>query len=175
MGELRHSIANKDQVKSDSKYLNEDPQIKQNYDDAVQRAEGLINATQNPELLKANIDQATQSVQNAEQALHGAEKLNQDKQTSSTELDGLTDLTDAQREKLREQINSSNSRDDIKQKIEQAKALNDAMKQLKEQVAQKMVFMLTVIIQMKILHKKMRTIMHLNKRKTLLITAQILT
>ena len=30
--------------------------------------------------------------------LHGAEKLNQDKQTSSTELDGLTDLTDAQRE-----------------------------------------------------------------------------
>ncbi len=137
MGKLRHSIANKDQVKSDSKYLNEDPQIKQNYDDAVQRAEGLINATQNPELLKANIDQATQSVQNAEQALHGAEKLNQDKQTSSTELDGLTDLTDAQREKLREQINSSNSRDDIKQKIEKAKALNDAMKQLKEQVAQK--------------------------------------
>ena len=98
MGELRHSIANKDQVKADSKYLNEDPQIKQNYDDAVQRAESIINATQNPELLKANIDQATQSVQNAEQALHGAEKLNQDKQTSSTELDGLTDLTDAQRE-----------------------------------------------------------------------------
>ncbi|MDK8252448.1 hypothetical protein QP834_15770, partial [Enterococcus faecalis] len=55
----------------------------------------------------------------------------------STELDGLTDLTDAQREKLREQINTSNSRDDIKQKIEQAKALNDAMKKLKEQVAQK--------------------------------------
>lgn len=137
MGELQQSIANKDQVKADSKYLNEDPQIKQNYDDAVQRAETIINATQNPELLKANIDQATQSVQNAEQALHGAEKLNQDKQTSSTELDGLTDLTDAQREKLREQINTSNSRDDIKQKIEQAKALNDAMKQLKEQVAQK--------------------------------------
>lgn len=137
MDELRQSIANKDQVKADSKYLNEDPQIKQNYDDAVQRAETIINATQNPELLKANIDQATQSVQNAEQALHGAEKLNQDKQTSSTELDGLTDLTDAQREKLREQINTSNSRDDIKQKIEQAKALNDAMKQLKEQVAQK--------------------------------------
>ena len=137
MGELRQSIANKDQVKADSKYLNEDPQIKQNYDEAVQRAETIINATQNPELLKANIDQATQSVQNAEQALHGAEKLNQDKQTSSTELDGLTDLTDAQREKLREQINTSNSRDDIKQKIEQAKALNDAMKKLKEQVAQK--------------------------------------
>ena len=137
MGELRQSIANKDQVKADSKYLNEDSQIKQNYDDAVQRAETIINATQNPELLKANIDQATQSVQNAEQALHGAEKLNQDKHTSSTELDGLTDLTDAQREKLREQINTSNSRDDIKQKIEQAKALNDAMKQLKEQVAQK--------------------------------------
>lgn len=137
MGELRQSIAKKDQVKADSKYLNEDPQIKQNYDDAVQRAETIINETQNPELLKANIDQATQSVQNAEQALHGAEKLNQDKQTSSTELDGLTDLTDAQREKLREQINTSNSRDDIKQKIEQAKALNDAMKKLKEQVAQK--------------------------------------
>ncbi|MDU1576789.1 MAG: hyperosmolarity resistance protein Emb, partial [Staphylococcus epidermidis] len=137
MGELRQSIANKDQVKADSKYLNEDPQIKQNYDDAVQRVETIINETQNPELLKANIDQATQSVQNAEQALHGAEKLNQDKQTSSTELDGLTDLTDAQREKLREQINTSNSRDDIKQKIEQAKALNDAMKKLKEQVAQK--------------------------------------
>ena len=71
--------------------------------------------------LKANIDQATQSVQNAEQALHGAEKLNQDKQTSSTELDGLTDLTDAQREKLREQINTSNSRDDIKQKLSKQK------------------------------------------------------
>ena len=44
------------------------PQIKQNYDDAVQRVETIINETQNPELLKANIDQATQSVQNAEQA-----------------------------------------------------------------------------------------------------------
>ena len=53
--------------------------------------------------------------------LHGAEKLNQDKQTSSTELDGLTDLTDAQREKLREQINTSNSRDDIKQKLSKQK------------------------------------------------------
>ena len=62
-------------MKADSKYLNEDPQIKQNYDDAVQRVETIINETQNPELLKANIDQATQSVQNAEQALHGAEKI----------------------------------------------------------------------------------------------------
>ena len=120
-------------MKADSKYLNEDPQIKQNYDDAVQRVETIINETQNPELLKANIDQATQSVQNAEQALHGAEKLNQDKQTSSTELDGLTDLTDAQRE------NSENKLtllivEMILSKIEQAKALNDAMKNLKNKL-----------------------------------------
>ena len=40
-------------MKADSKYLNEDPQIKQNYDDAVQRVETIINETQNPELLKA--------------------------------------------------------------------------------------------------------------------------
>ena len=59
MGALKQSIANKDQVKSESKYLNEDPTIKANYDNAVQRAENIINATHDPELNKANIEQAT--------------------------------------------------------------------------------------------------------------------
>ena len=137
MGALKQSIANKDQVKSESKYLNEDPTIKANYDNAVQRAENIINATHDPELNKANIEQATQAVQQAEQALHGVEKLTHDKTTASNELDGLTNLTDAQREKLKEQINNSTSRDDIKQKIEQAKQLNNLMDQLKQQVGHK--------------------------------------
>ncbi|OHO70132.1 hypothetical protein HMPREF2580_06500 [Staphylococcus sp. HMSC036D05] len=137
MGALKQSIANKDQVKSESKYLNEDPTIKANYDNAVQRAESIINATHDPELNKANIEQATQAVQQAEQALHGVEKLTHDKTTASNELDGLTNLTDAQREKLKEQINNSTSRDDIKQKIEQAKQLNNLMDQLKQQVGHK--------------------------------------
>ena len=83
MGALKQSIANKDQVKSESKYLNEDPTIKANYDNAVQRAENIINATHDPELNKANIEQATQAVQQAEQALHGVEKLTHDKTTAS--------------------------------------------------------------------------------------------
>ena len=45
----------KDQVKADSKYLNEDPQIKQNYDDAVQRVETIINETQNLNYLKQTL------------------------------------------------------------------------------------------------------------------------
>ena len=137
MESLRQSIANQDQVKSESKYLNEDPTVKANYDQAVQRAEDIINATQNPELNKGTIEQATQAVQNAEQALHGVEKLNQDKTTTSKELNNLTNLTDAQREKLKELINHSDSRDDIKQELEQAKQLNNAMEQLKNQVALK--------------------------------------
>ncbi|WP_422124956.1 DUF1542 domain-containing protein [Staphylococcus caprae] len=137
MGSLRQSIANKDQVRSESRYLNEDPAIKANYDNAVAHADSIIQATQNPELNKANIEQATQAVQLAEQALHGAEKLNQDKNTATNTLDGLTNLTDAQREKLKEQINNSDSREDIKQKIEQAKALNNAMEQLKNEVGHK--------------------------------------
>ena len=137
MESLRQSIANQDQVKSESKYLNEDPTVKANYDQAVQRAEDIINATQNPELNKGTIEQATQAVQNAEQALHGVEKLNQDKTTTSKELNNLTNLTDAQREKLKELINHSDSRDDIKQELEQAKQLNNAMEELKNQVALK--------------------------------------
>lgn len=137
MGALRQSIANKDQVKSESKYLNEDPTVKANYDQAVQRAEDIINATQNPELNKGTIEQATQAVQQAEQTLHGVEKLNQDKTTATNEINGLTNLTDAQREKLKELISNSDSRDDIKQKIEQAKQLNNAMEQLKHQVGLK--------------------------------------
>ena len=124
--------------------------------------------------LKQTLTKQPQSVQNAEQALHGAEKLNQDKQTSSTELDGLTDLTDAQRE------NSENKLtllivEMILSKIEQAKALNDAMKKLKEQVAQKDGVHANSDYTNEDSAQKMRIIMHLNKRKTLLITAQILT
>lgn len=137
MESLRLSIANKDQVKSESKYLNEDPTVKANYDQAVQRAEDIISASQNPELNKGTIEQVAHAVQQAEQALHGTEKLNHDKTTASNELDGLTNLTDTQREKLKELINNSDSRVDIKQKIEQAKQLNNAMEQLKNQVGLK--------------------------------------
>ena len=166
MESLRQSIANQDQVKSESKYLNEDPTVKANYDQAVQRAEDIINATQNPELNKGTIEQATQAVQNAEQALHGVEKLNQDKTTTSKELNNLTNLTDAQREKLKELINHSDSRDDIKQELEQAKQLNNAMEELKIKLPLRIAFIQVVTISMKILLKNKHMTTRLNMLKT---------
>ena len=58
MSNLRDGIQNKEDIKRSSAYINADPTKVTAYDQALQNAENIINATPNVELNKATIEQA---------------------------------------------------------------------------------------------------------------------
>ncbi|WP_145470890.1 FIVAR domain-containing protein, partial [Staphylococcus epidermidis] len=66
MGELGESIGKKDEVKGDSKYVNEDGEIKEKYDDGVEGVESIIKESEKGELVKGKIEEGTQWVENGE-------------------------------------------------------------------------------------------------------------
>ena len=74
MSNLRDGIQNKEDIKRSSAYINADPAKVTAYDQALQNAENIINATPNVELNKATIEQALSRVQQAQQDLDGVQQ-----------------------------------------------------------------------------------------------------
>ena len=69
MKTLRDGIHNKDDIKRSSAYVNADPTKISAYDQALQNAENIINATPQAELNRSTIEQALTRVQQAQNAL----------------------------------------------------------------------------------------------------------
>ncbi|WP_422635972.1 hypothetical protein [Staphylococcus pasteuri] len=92
---LRESIQDNATVKTNSIYINEDPTEQQNYDQAVQHAQDIINE-QTATLNENTINQATEAVNNAKQSLHGDLKLQNDKDHAKQIVSQLSHLNDAQ-------------------------------------------------------------------------------
>ena len=68
------------------------------YNDAVTNAEGIISATNNPEMNPDTINQkAEPGLNSAKSALNGDEKLAAIKQTAKSDIGRLTNLNNAQR------------------------------------------------------------------------------
>ncbi|HDF9680339.1 TPA: GA module-containing protein, partial [Staphylococcus aureus] len=104
------------------------------YQAAVQHAKDLINQTSNPTLDKAQVEQLTQAVNQAKDNLHGDQKLADDKQHAVTDLNQLNGLNNPQRQALESQINNAATRDEVAQKLAEAKALDQAMQALRNSI-----------------------------------------
>ncbi|AGU55141.1 large surface anchored protein-like protein [Staphylococcus aureus subsp. aureus 6850] len=134
MEALRNSIQDQQQTEAGSKFINEDKPQKDAYQAAVQHAKDLINQTSNPTLDKAQVEQLTQGVNQAKDNLHGDQKLADDKQHAVTDLNQLNGLNNPQRQALESQINNAATRDEVAQKLAEAKALDQAMQALRNSI-----------------------------------------
>lgn len=67
--------------------------------EALQEAENIINEIGNPTLNKSEIEQKLQQLTDAQNALQGSHLLEEAKNNAITEINKLTALNDAQRQK----------------------------------------------------------------------------
>ena len=136
MGKLRNSIQDQATVRQESRYINENEDKQQAYNHAVTDAESVINE-HNPTLNKDTIEQLTQQVNLAKDALNGVKLLNEDKQTAHQTISTLNHLNTAQQQAFNEQINNAPTRAEIQQIIGQADVLNNMMKALENSIKDK--------------------------------------
>ena len=134
MSNLRDGIQNKEDIKHSSAYINADPAKVATYDQALQNAENIINATPNVELNKATIEQALTHVQQAQQDLDGVQQLANSKHQATQNVDRLSSLNDGQKRELNLLINSANTRTKVQEEVTKANELNHAMEALRNSV-----------------------------------------
>ena len=93
---LRQNIANNENVKNQSSYINAEPEKQNAYTDAVNAANAIINE-QTPTLNANTINQKAQEVLTTKNALDGEAQLRKAKENATREIDGLNQLTQAQK------------------------------------------------------------------------------
>ena len=86
MENLEESIKDKEQVKQSSNYINEDPDVKETYDNAVNHVTEILNETVNPTLSIEDIEHAINEVNQAKKQLRGKQKLYQTIDLADKEL-----------------------------------------------------------------------------------------
>lgn len=134
MKALRDSVANNEDVKRGSDYINEDSEPRETYDQAVSNAQSIINAQSNPQMDADVVNQTAQAVTTAQNNLHGQQKLEEAQHSAITEINNLTHLTTAQKEAENALINSKSTRTEVQSQLEKAKALDNSMGTLIELV-----------------------------------------
>lgn len=133
---LRESIQDNAATKANSKYINEDQPEQQNYDQAVQAANNIINE-QTATLDNNAINQAATTVNTTKAALHGDVKLQNDKDHAKQTVSQLAHLNNAQKHMEDTLIDSETTRTAVKQDLTEAQALDQLMNTLQQSIADK--------------------------------------
>ena len=97
MQRLRELVNAKDQVHKTSDYINEDAQQQNAYNSAITNGEAIISGQQNPTMDKSKIEQAINQINAAKNNLHGATKLQNDKNAANQAIAQLGSLNDPQK------------------------------------------------------------------------------
>lgn len=137
MNQLRQSIASKDATKASEDYHDANTDLQNAYNDAVTNAEGIISATNNPEMNPDTINQKASQVNSAKSALNGDEKLAAAKQTAKSDIGRLTDLNNAQRTAANAEVDQAPNLAAVTAAKNKATSLNTAMGNLKHALAEK--------------------------------------
>lgn len=137
MNHLRQSIASKDATKASEDYHDANTDLQNAYNDAVTNAEGIISATNNPEMNPDTINQKASQVNSAKSALNGDEKLAAAKQTAKSDIGRLTDLNNAQRTAANAEVDQAPNLAAVTAAKNKATSLNTAMGNLKHALAEK--------------------------------------
>ncbi|WP_413818179.1 DUF1542 domain-containing protein [Staphylococcus aureus] len=133
---LRESIQDNAATKANSKYINEDQPEQQNYDQAVQAANNIINE-QTATLDNNVINQAATTVNTTKAALHGDVKLQNDKDHAKQTVSQLAHLNNAQKHMEDTLIDNETTRTAVKQDLTEAQALDQLMDALQQSIADK--------------------------------------
>lgn len=94
---LRESIANEATIKADQNYTDASQSKQTDYNNAVTAAKAIIGQTTSPTMNAQEINQAKDQVTAKQQALNGQENLRTAQTNAKQHLNGLSDLTNAQK------------------------------------------------------------------------------
>ncbi len=128
MKALRDSIADNIEVLQSSKYINEDSEQQNVYNQAVNKAKNIINDQPTPVMAIDAIQSVLNEVKQTKDNLHGDQKLANDKTNAQATLNALNHLNQAQRSNLETKVQNSNSRPEVQKVVQLANQLNEAMK-----------------------------------------------
>lgn len=134
MNQLQNAIANQNDVKQQSQFVNADPDKQSAYSDAVAHAQSIIDHQHGPNTTQPEVEQALTQVQQALQNLNGEQRLQDSKLHAQQAIDGLTDLNNPQKSALKEQVNHAPLITDVQQIEQQAGTLNQAMHDLRQSI-----------------------------------------
>lgn len=134
MNQLQNAIANQNDVKQQSQFVNADPDKQSAYSDAVAHAQSIIDHQYGPNTTQPEVEQALTQVQQALQNLNGEQRLQDSKLHAQQAIDGLTDLNNPQKSALKEQVNHAPLITDVQQIEQQAGTLNQAMHDLRQSI-----------------------------------------
>ncbi|MBR9550974.1 hyperosmolarity resistance protein Ebh, partial [Staphylococcus aureus] len=132
---LKAAIADKERTKASGNYVNADQEKRQAYDSKVTNAENIINGTPNATLTVNDVNSATSQVNAAKTVLNGDNNLRVAKEHANNTIDGLAQLNNAQKAKLKEQVQSATTLDGVQTVKNSSQTLNTAMKGLRDSIA----------------------------------------
>lgn len=135
MTALKAAIADKERTKASGNYVNADQEKRQAYDSKVTNAENIISGTPNATLTVNDVNSATSQVNAAKTALNGDNNLRVAKENANNTIDGLAQLNNAQKAKLKEQVQSATTLDGVQTVKNSSQTLNTAMKGLRDSIA----------------------------------------
>ncbi|WP_461055603.1 hypothetical protein, partial [Staphylococcus aureus] len=108
-------------------YVNADQEKRQAYDSKVTNAENIINGTPNATLTVNDVNSAASQVNAAKTALNGDNNLRVAKEHANNTIDGLAQLNNVQKAKLKEQVQSATTLDGVQTVKNSSQTLNTAM------------------------------------------------
>lgn len=135
MTALKAAIADKERTKASGNYVNADQEKRQAYDSKVTNAENIINGIPNATLTVNDVNSAASQVNAAKTALNGDNNLRVAKEHANNTIDGLAQLNNAQKAKLKEQVQSATTLDGVQTVKNSSQTLNTAMKGLRDSIA----------------------------------------
>ncbi len=128
MDQLSQEITgNEGRTKGSTNYVNADTQVKQVYDEAVDKAKQALDKSTGQNLTAEQVIKLNDAVTAAKQALNGEERLNNRKSEALQRLDQLTHLNNAQRQLATQQINNAETLNKASRAINRATKLDNAM------------------------------------------------
>ncbi|HDV4263169.1 TPA: GA module-containing protein, partial [Staphylococcus aureus] len=128
MDQLSQGITgNEGRTKGSTNYVNADTQVKQVYDEAVDKAKQALDKSTGQNLTAEQVIKLNDAVTAAKKALNGEEKLNNRKSEALQRLDQLTHLNNAQRQLAIQQINNAETLNKASRAINRATKLDNAM------------------------------------------------
>lgn len=135
MGNLKNSLNDKDTTLGSQNFADADPEKKNAYNEAVRNAENILNKSTGTNVSKDQVEAAMNQVNTTKAALNGTQNLEKAKQHANTAIDGLSHLTNAQKEALKQLVQQSTTVAEAQGNEQKANNVDAAMDKLRQSIA----------------------------------------
>ncbi|EHS31086.1 putative extracellular matrix-binding protein ebh [Staphylococcus aureus subsp. aureus IS-122] len=135
MGNLKNSLNDKDTTLGSQNFADADPEKKNEYNEAVRNAENILNKSTGTNVPKDQVEAAMNQVNTTKAALNGTQNLEKAKQHANTAIDGLSHLTNAQKEALKQLVQQSTTVAEAQGNEQKANNVDAAMDKLRQSIA----------------------------------------